>query len=87
VFNLLRQIGFNVAFIIDPQYHKNTAYYLFRSNFYVLGVVPTSNKMYFLDFVIPVGTENFSSQFFFIRLITQSKLLTYNLKYKALKYN
>ena len=85
VFLSLRKLSFNIAFVSDVQYHKNTLYYLSRSGFYILGIVPSTNKFFFLNFIIPSASNNFVSQFFFLRLLIQSKHLTSRYKYSLIR--
>lgn len=85
VFLSLRKLSFNMAFVSDVQYHKNTLHYLSRSGFYILGIVPSTNKFFFLNFIIPSASNNFISQFFFLRLLIQSKHLTSQYRYSLIR--
>ena len=85
IFASLRKLNFNTAFIGDVSYHQNTLHYLSRAGFYIIGLVPSTSRHYFLNFIIPIATNNFISQFFFLRLILQVKLRVNMLYYKSIR--
>ena len=87
VFSILKLNQFNIALVLDINYHKHTLYFLKKFNFFTLGAVPLTNNLFVVDFALPINSLNIYSQLFFIRLfINIKKNILYNqfLLYKKL---
>lgn len=69
VFRSLNRMGYYVSLILDITYHKKTIYYLRRSKFYVIGIVPANYDIKSVDFALPIVNDSMTNQLFFIRLI------------------
>lgn len=69
VFYKLRLSGFNIALLVDVLYHKKTIYYLNRSEFFTIGLVPTIYPSNLLNVSIPTGSDTFTTQLFFIKFL------------------
>ena len=79
VFYRLNLLGMRLGLIIDVLYHSKTIYYLHRSGFYTVGLVPINYNINTLNFAIPSTSDSLLTQIFFIRflsLIKQNTSLT-----------
>ena len=78
-------MGYYVSLILDISYHKKTIYYLRRSKFYVIGIVPSNYDIKSVDFSLPIINDSMSNQLFFIRLILLIKKNVKSFHFKELK--
>ena len=70
IFYRLNLLGMRVALITDILYHSKTIYYLHRSSFYTLGLVPVNYNLNTVDFAIPASLDSILGQAFFIRFLS-----------------
>lgn len=82
IFNRLHNLGYQISFIFDINYHLKTIFYLKNSNFYTIGLVPLNTDIYTVDFAIIINQSNLVSYLFFLRYFIS---LTKNIK--LLKYD
>lgn len=68
-FKLLKSLGINIFFIIDPVYHKGTLQYCQKYKFVTVGPVAISSNFYTLNFPIPVAANSVFSNLFCLRLL------------------
>lgn len=73
VFRNLRALGLSVGIVTDVLYHTKTIYYLKRTTFYSIGLVPTIYNAYTVDFALPTAYESMFTQIFFIRFLVRTK--------------
>ena len=66
VFSRFQNLGFQLGFILDINYHTKTLFYLKNANFYTLGLIPITSDLYLVDFAIPVN-QSLVSYLFFLR--------------------
>jgi hypothetical protein len=85
VFRSLNRMGYYVSLVLDITYHKKTIYYLRRSKFYVIGIVPSNYDIKSVDFALPIINDSMSNQLFFIRLILLIKKNVKSYHFKELK--
>lgn len=81
-FRNLNNMGYYISLILDVTYHKKTIYYLRKSKFYTVGVVPSNCDIKSVDAALPVVDDTIQSQLFFIRLtvIIKKNVKTYCFK-------
>jgi hypothetical protein len=85
VFNKLRLSGLRTAFVVDVMYHSKTLYYLHRSHFYTLGVVPTNVSAFSVNFAVPTAVDSVFSQLFFIRFVIKVRRAVNIRRYNSLR--
>jgi len=85
VFNRLRMLGMRTAFVVDVLYHNKTLYYLHRSNFYTLGVVPTNYSPFLVNFAIPTAVDSVFTQLFFVRFVIRVRQASQAWRYNLAK--
>ena len=85
VFRSLNRMGYYVSLVLDITYHKKTIYYLRRSKFYVIGIVPSNYDIKSVDFALPIVNDSMSNQLFFIRLILLIKKNVKSYHFKELR--
>jgi len=85
VFNRLRMLGMRTAFVVDVLYHNKTLYYLHRSNFYTLGVVPTNYSPFLVNFAIPTAVDSVFTQLFFVRFVIRVRQASQAWRYSLSK--
>jgi hypothetical protein len=85
VFRSLNRMGYYTSLVLDISYHKKTIYYLRRSKFYVIGIVPSNYDIKSVDFSLPIINDSMSNQLFFIRLILLIKKNVKSYHFKELK--
>ena len=73
VFRSLRALGLSVGIVTDVLYHTKTIYYLKRTTFYSIGLVPTIYNAYTVDFALPTAYESMFTQIFFVRFLVRTK--------------
>lgn len=73
VFRKLRSLGLSVGIVTDVLYHNKTIYYLRRTSFYSIGLVPTIYNAYTVDFAVPTAYESIFTQIFFVRFLIRTK--------------
>jgi energy-converting hydrogenase Eha subunit C len=73
VFRKLRALGLSVGIVTDVLYHNKTIYYLKRTGFYSIGLVPTIYNAYTVDFAIPTAYDSIFTQIFFVRFLIRVK--------------
>lgn len=73
VFRKLRSLGLSVGIITDVLYHNKTIYYLRRTGFYSIGLVPTIYNAYSVDFAVPTAYDSIFTQIFFVRFLIRIK--------------
>ena len=73
VFRNLRHLGLSVGIVTDVLYHIKTIYYLRRTAFFSIGLVPTIYNAYTVDFALPTAYESIFTQIFFIRFLIRIK--------------
>ena len=83
IFYKLRLNGYYTAFIIDLQYHIKTLYYLNRSQYYIIGVVPVWYNSNLVSFAIPVPNDSVVSQLFILRLVLLILKNTHKIKFES----
>ena len=59
--------------MVDVLYHTKTIYYLRRTSFYSIGLVPTIYNAYTVDLALPTAYESIFTQIFFIRFLMRIK--------------
>jgi len=69
VFRKLRSLGLSVGVVTDVLYHNKTIYYLKRTGFYSIGLVPTIYNAYTVDFAVPTAYDSIFTQIFFVRFL------------------
>ena len=74
-----------LGLVIDVLYHSKTIYYLRRTGFYTLGLVPINYNANTLDFAIPVSSDSLLSQVFLIRFLSIIKQATLQVRYDKIK--
>lgn len=81
-FRNLNNMGYYISLILDITYHKKTIYYLRKSKFYTIGIVPSNCDIKSVDAALPVVDDTIQSQLFFIRLtiIIKKNVKTYHFK-------
>lgn len=85
VFTRLSLLGMRISLVIDVLYHTKTIYYLHRSGFYTIGLVPLNHNINTLNFAIPSGSDSLLSQVFFIRFISLIKQNTLEYRHTSMK--
>ena len=81
IFSILKLKNFNLALVLDTNYHQNTLFYLRKHAFFTLGPVPVTSNMYKVDFALPVTAESAYSHLFFIRLILKVRKTVFLSRY------
>jgi hypothetical protein len=84
VFRNLRALGLSIGIVTDVLYHTKTIYYLKRTTFYSIGLVPTIYNAYTVDFALPTAYESMFTQIFFIRFLVRTKQDASAMKYNNL---
>lgn len=69
IFRNLNHMGYYIGLILDITYHKKTIYYLRKSKFYTIGIVPSNYNIKSVDAALPIINDTIPNQLFFIRLI------------------
>jgi hypothetical protein len=85
IFYRLNLLGLRVALVVDILYHSKTIYYLHRSGFYSVGLVPVNYNINSVNFAIPTSSDSLLTQIFFIRFLSIIQQNSKNLKYKSNK--
>lgn len=85
VFSRIGSLGFRLSLLVDVLYHNKTIYYLHRSGFYTMGLVPVNYNMNSVNFAIPTSSDSLMAQIFFIRFTTLVKQSTLTSRYNDLK--
>jgi hypothetical protein len=85
VFKRLRLLGMSVGLVTDVLYHSKTIYYLRRSSFYSIGLVPSIYHINTVDFAIPTTYESILTQVFFVRFLIRIRQVALTSKYSELK--
>lgn len=85
VFYRLSLLGMRIGVVVDILYHSKTIYYLHRSNFYTIGLVPINHNITSLSFAIPSASDSVLSQVFFIRFTSLIQQSTSTLRYQQVK--
>ena len=85
IFDKLKQFDYHLSLILDVAYHNKTIYYLRRSKFYVIGIVPSNYNIKSVDFALPIINDSLTNQLFFIRLILLIKKNVKTYHFKNLK--
>ena len=85
IFTRLSLLGMRMGLVIDVLYHTKTIYYLRRTGFYTLGLVPVNYNLNTLDFAIPSSSDSLLTQIFVIRLLTVIKQNTSLTRYSNVK--
>ena len=83
VFYRLNLLGLRVGLIIDVLYHSKTIYYLHRSGFYTVGLVPVNYNINSVSFAIPSTSDSLLTQVFFLRFTTLIQQNTAALRFKS----
>ena len=78
-------MGYYIGLILDIAYHKKTIYYLRKSKFYVIGIVPSNYDIKSVDAALPIINDTIPNQLFFIRLILLIKKNVKTYYFKELK--
>ena len=73
VFRNLRALKLSTGIVVDVLYHTKTIYYLRRTSFYSIGLVPTIYNAYTVDLALPTAYESIFTQIFFIRFLMRIK--------------
>jgi hypothetical protein len=81
VFNRMFVAGAHAALVLDVSYHKRTLYYLHRTGFYTVGLVPTNYPPFTVNFAIPTGVDSVFTQLFFIRFVIRVRHNSKRLRY------
>ena len=85
VFYRLNLLGLRLALVVDVLYHNKTIYYLHRSGFYSIGLVPVNYNIASVNFAIPSAADSLLSQVFFIRFLSLTQQDSTHLKYTSSK--
>jgi len=70
IFYKFRLEGYNLAFVVDINFHKKTSYYIQRSGMFSIGLVPINYSINSLDISIPTSSDSLHTQLFFINFIS-----------------
>lgn len=81
VFRLLRERGYNMAFVLDIIYHHKTLYYLDRESYFTLGLVPLWYHSNSVNVALPTLSDDLISQLFTFRLVLAVKRDTKGIQY------
>jgi energy-converting hydrogenase Eha subunit C len=84
VFRRLRLLGMSIGLVTDVLYHSKTIYYLRRSSFYSIGLVPSIYHINTVDFAIPTTYESVLTQIFFVRFLVRIKQVSLSSRYSEL---
>jgi hypothetical protein len=68
-YQALASEGFGVAFVADVQYHKASLFWLRRSSFYTVGLVPFTMSPWLVDYCLPAAAGTLFTQYFFIKFV------------------
>jgi hypothetical protein len=85
VFRRLRLLGLSVGLVTDILYHHKTIYYLRRSTFYSIGLVPSIYHINSVDFAIPTTYESILMQIFFVKFLTRTRQTALAVRHTELK--
>ena len=85
VFYRLSLLGMRIGLVVDILYHTKTIYYLHRSGFYTIGLVPINHNISSLNFAIPSTSDSVLSQVFFIRFTSLIQQSTSTLRYNTVR--
>ena len=85
VFRRLRLLGMSIGLVTDVLYHHKTIYYLRRSSFYSIGLVPSIYHINSVDFAIPTTYESILMQVFFVKFLTRTRQTALSIKHAELK--
>lgn len=85
VFYRLNLLGMRLGLVIDVLYHSKTIYYLHRSGFYTIGLVPINYNINTLNFAIPSTSDSLLTQVFFIRFLSLIKQNTSNTQFNSMR--
>jgi len=85
VFYRLNLLGMRIGLVIDVLYHSKTIYYLHRSGFYTVGLVPINYNINTLNFAIPSTSDSLLTQVFFIRFLSLIKQGTSNTQFSSMR--
>jgi len=69
IFRRFDKENLSIAFVSDIHYHRRSAFHLRKSNFYTIGLVPTSLNPWLVQYPIVVGSCTLFTQYFFIQLL------------------
>ena len=85
VFYRLNLLGMRLGLVIDVLYHSKTIYYLHRSGFYTVGLVPINYNINTLNFAVPSTSDSLLTQVFFIRFLSLIKQNTSNTQFNSMR--
>jgi len=85
VFRRLRLLGLSIGLVTDILYHHKTIYYLRRSTFYSIGLVPSIYHINSVDFAIPTTYESILMQVFFVKFLTRTRQTALAVRHAELK--
>ena len=85
VFRRLRLLGLSIGLVTDILYHHKTIYYLRRSTFYSIGLVPSIYHINSVDFAIPTTYESILMQVFFVKFLTRTRQTALAVRHTELK--
>lgn len=85
VFRRLRLLGLSIGLVTDILYHHKTIYYLRRSTFYSIGLVPSIYHINSVDFAIPTTYESILMQIFFVKFLTRTRQTALAVRHTELK--
>jgi len=85
VFRRLRLLGMGIGLVTDILYHHKTIYYLRRSAFYSIGLVPSIYHINSVDFAIPTTYESILMQVFFVKFLTRTRQTALAMRHVELK--
>ena len=85
VFYRLNLLGMRLGLVIDVLYHSKTIYYLHRSGFYTMGLVPINYNINTLNFAVPSTSDSLLTQVFFIRFMSLIKQNTLNVQFSSMQ--
>lgn len=78
VFQYLRSLNFNVAFVFDGVFHHMTLHYLHRWGFYTIGSVPITHDLQSIHFALPVASEALVMHLFCLRFVSHMRRFSEN---------
>ena len=85
VFRRLRLLGLSIGLVTDILYHNKTLYYLRRSTFYSIGLVPSIYHINSVDFAVPTTYESVLMQVFFVKFLTRTRQTALAVRHDELK--
>jgi hypothetical protein len=85
IFRRLRLLGLSIGLVTDILYHHKTIYYLRRSTFYSIGLVPSIYHINSVDFAIPTTYESILMQVFFVKFLTRTRQTALTVRHAELK--